>query len=390
MHPLLLGFHTQLHFLSVASHMSQKVNSFAALKNTLVEDKTRPLIWDESAPLFKEALSQYQDFLKGVTIYHATKRLPQASRGHLIMENSHLKIYAHEREAGRGEGPIVLFVPSLLNHGHIFDLLPDHSFFDYLTSKGVCPLLVEWKSPTPETLAAQGLGDYVLKLSQALHELVAMIPQGFHLAGYCMGGLLSLAVAEESRLPFKGIALLATPWLFEKTSSLSSDKIEELLSPFLDEKKCIPSSFLQLMFHSIEPFSIQKKFQELARKKDQGVDPSRFFLALEDWLTALRPLPWDVFKECLTDWYDANTPYHHHQIAGKKVRLDALPHTLVVIPTQDKIVKRDSALPLVDALPNPHVLMPELGHVGILVSQKAKEAFWEPFVHWLNKPTHHH
>lgn len=390
MHPLLLGFHTRLHFHSVVSHMSQQGNAFAALKNTHIEDKIRSLIWDESAPLFKEALSQYQDFLKGITIYHATKRLPQAPGGHPIIQNSHLEIYGHEMEPGRDEAPIVLFVPSLLNHGHIFDLLPDHSFFGYLKSKGVHPLLVEWKSPTPETLTAQGLSDYVQKLSQGLHELAAMSPRGFHLAGYCMGGLLSLAVAEESRLPLKGITLLATPWLFEKTSSLSSEKIEELLSPFLDEKKCIPSSFLQLMFHSIEPFSIQKKFQDLARKKDQGVDPSRFFLALEDWLTALRPLPWDIFKECLTDWYDANKPYHHHHIAGKKVRLDALPPTLVVIPTQDKIVKKDSALPLAEALPNPHVLMPELGHVGILVSQKAKEAFWEPFVHWLNKPTPHH
>ena len=46
-----------------------------------------------------------------------------------------------------GDGPRVLFVPSLVNRAYVLDLAPGHSMLRWLAGQGAHPLLLDWGWP---------------------------------------------------------------------------------------------------------------------------------------------------------------------------------------------------------------------------------------------------
>ena len=57
--------------------------------------------------------------------------------------------------------------------------------------------------------------------------------------------------------------------------------------------------------------------------------------------------------------------------------------TLVVLPSRDRIVPPRSAEALAGALPNPTMLRPPFGHIGMMASAQAPDAVWQPIAEWL-------
>lgn len=113
-----------------------------------------------------------------------------------------------------GVGPPVLFIPSLINRGYILDLSERHSLLRWLAGQGVNPWLVDWGYPG-EAERRFGLDDYIAgRLDHALDAVAELTGGPVALAGYCMGGLLALALAQRRRAQVTGLALLATPWDF--------------------------------------------------------------------------------------------------------------------------------------------------------------------------------
>ncbi|MEE2981179.1 MAG: alpha/beta hydrolase, partial [Pseudomonadota bacterium] len=88
----------------------------------------------------------------------------------------------------------VLFVPSLVNRSYILDLSRRRSLMRWLASKGLRPLLVDWGPPG----AAENrfdVADYIIKrLEPALDAARTLAGGPVTVAGYCMGGLLALAL----------------------------------------------------------------------------------------------------------------------------------------------------------------------------------------------------
>ena len=109
------------------------------------------------------------------------------------------------------------------------------------------------------------------------------------------------------------------------------------------------------------------------------------FVALEDWLNDGVPLVAAVARECLGSWYGANDPAQNRwQIAGKLIDAKRVScPSLVVIPTQDRIVPPESAEALVAALPNAERMTPSLGHIGMVVGSRAEASLWEPLARWI-------
>jgi polyhydroxyalkanoate synthase len=286
-----------------------------------------------------------------------------------------------------GVGPPVLFVPSLINRAYILDLTERHSLLRWLARQGVNPWLVDWGYPG-EAERRFGLDDYIAgRLSRALDAVAELTGGPVALAGYCMGGLLALALARLRPARVTGIALLAAPWDFHAGDGGRGRALAALLpalEPQLQLFGALPVDSLQMLFAGLDPFGIQRKFEAFAGL-DPDSDRARMFVALEDWLNDGIPLAAPVARECLAGWYGENSPAEGRWlVAGSPVepaRID-IP-AIALMPQKDRIVPHPSAAALADIMPRCRALTVDAGHIGMVVGSGMRRAVWEPLRDWI-------
>ncbi len=284
----------------------------------------------------------------------------------------------------------ILIVPSLINRSYVLDLSAERSLCRWLADQGFRPYLMDWGAPD-ETEQRFSLTDYVAGyLEQALDQILSAADgEPPVLLGYCMGGLLTLALSQRREKDVAGLALLATPWDFHAgAEALSQEQLALMTSTYLPlaaQLGYLPVDALQSLFALLEPMAVTRKFVGFAQL-DQESDEARSFVAVEDWINDGVPLAAPVTRECLEGWYRQNlTVDGNWEIAGEKVVPGNLKlPCLGIVPAQDRIVPPESALALCTALKSVEVLRPRSGHVGMLVGQHALEDTWQPLVSWLD------
>ncbi len=343
------------------------------------------------AGLDRQLYQRHTALLDGIAAYrqHPYRRdLPPAPE---VWREGTTRLLDYGALSGAGEtsvgGRPVLVVPSLINRAYVLDLTAQTSLLRWLAGKGVRPYLLDWDRPGTEERGFT-LTDYIAgRLESALDAVLAATGERPVVLGYCMGGLLALALALRRRADLSGLALLATPWDFHADSGAQGDQAAStatLLSPLLDTLGELPVDAIQMLFAGLDPQQVVRKFLAFAR-----LDPTHrkavAFVALEDWLNDGVPLAAPVARECLAGWYGENTPAAGRwRVAGKAVdpaRLD-LP-CLGIIPSGDRIVPPASALALCEAIPNTEILRPAAGHIGMVVGGRAADLVWQPLLTWL-------
>ncbi len=284
-------------------------------------------------------------------------------------------------------GPAVLIVPSLINRYTILDLVRERSFVRTLAGKGLRPLVLDWGEPGAAERDLT-LSDYITgPLSEAADHAVRLAGGPVALCGYCMGGLLALALAVRWPADVACLALLATPWDFHAERPAEArllGSLVECLPLFTGDADCVPVSVIQSLFMALDPFLAERKFIRFAGLDPAG-DAAKSFVALEDWINDGVPLARRVALECARSWYRDNDPARGAwRVAGRPVRPDEVSApTLVVLPSRDKIVPPRSAEPLASAIPHATVLRPPFGHIGMMASVTAPDAVWRPISEWL-------
>lgn len=285
-----------------------------------------------------------------------------------------------------GEGPPVLFVPSLVNRPDVLDLLPDHSMLRWLAANGVRPLLLDWGWPD---LAERRftLTDYVAgRLERAIDAAARIAGRVPHLAGYCMGGTIAVAAAQR-RPDLPGLALLAAPWDFHAAGAEGARRLASLLplmEPALAFNDALPIDLLQSLFSVIDPHGVGDKYRAFASQDPDG-PRARMFVALEDWLNDGVPLAASVARECIGGWYGENAPARGAwRIAGlpvdpSRLRMPAF----VAAPARDRLVPPESARPLARLIPGAVLHEPASGHIGMVAGASAEPALWRPLRDWL-------
>jgi polyhydroxyalkanoate synthase len=245
--------------------------------------------------------------------------------------------------------PTVLVVPSLINRYYILDLLPERSFLQHLASSGLRPLVIDWQAPGSQERHFD-LVDYIagrLETASAAARQIANGPIG--VVGYCMGGLLALALSLRHQRQVACLALLATPWNFHAKGiqsqclAFAADSLARLKG----RVGSVPVEAIQTVFYLLDPFTSVRKFIRFA-SLDPDADEVRSFVALEDWINDGVPLPIRVARSCARSWYRDNQPGRGlWRVAGELVRPQALRRpALIVVPRRDRIVPPDSAEPL--------------------------------------------
>jgi polyhydroxyalkanoate synthase len=344
---------------------------------------------DKLSTALDRAVAERADaFLRGVEAYRQHPYSRSTNRTRVLWQEGSTRLLDYGRGGG---GPTVLVVPSLINRYYVLDLLPGHSFLRFLAQRGFRPLVVDWGAPAPEERAF-GLADYITgRLSRALDVALAIGGSPPAVIGYCMGGLLALALAQRRQADIACLSLLATPWDFHaerpEQAQLLAAAIENLPA-WLGPLETVPVEILQTLFWSLDPLLAERKFVRFA-----GLDPggaaARGFVALEDWINDGVPLAWETAVECARSWYRDNDPAHNRwRIAGDVVRPQQFEKpALVVLPSRDRIVPPRSAAALADLLPDATVLRPAYGHIGMITAAGAPDAVWAPIADWLRGHT---
>jgi polyhydroxyalkanoate synthase len=289
-----------------------------------------------------------------------------------------------------GKGTPVFFVTSLINRFYIVDLSARRSLVRFLAAHGIRPLVIDWGSPGEEERRFS-LDDYVAgRLARAFAAAQGLGGGPMPVVGYCMGGLLALALALRQKKEVSGLVLLATPWDFHTEAKVQAKAAAALVGdPFaavLDKLGELPVDVLQSLFHWLDPYLSLRKFLAFSRL-DPASSEARDFVALEDWANDGVPLAAAVARECLGNWYGDNTPGRGTwQVAGEVVRPQSFTApSLVIVPQRDRIVPPASALALAEQMPGARVIAPPLGHIGMVVSRRAPELVWQPLLDWLRE-----
>jgi polyhydroxyalkanoate synthase len=282
----------------------------------------------------------------------------------------------------------VLVVPSLINRWEVLDLTPEKSLLRAMAHAGLRPYLVDWGTPDADERQFD-LDAYVARLDRALGFVAKRARRRPAVMGYCMGGTLTVALAALRPRRIAGLALLAAPWDFhaDKTGHAFLLSAGPLLARLAEQAGELPVDILQTLFWSLDPWLAVKKFGRFL-----GMDPAsetaREFVLLEDWLNEGPPLAGPVARECLVGWYGENLPATGQWTVGGKrivpsrIKLPAL----VMIPSGDRIVPPLSAAALAEpqrGLKNATRLDLPLGHIGMVVSGRARELCWTPLLDWL-------
>jgi polyhydroxyalkanoate synthase subunit PhaC len=284
---------------------------------------------------------------------------------------------------GSAADPAVLFVPSLINRAYVLDVAPGQSMMRWLAGQGVRPLLLDWGWPGPLERTFS-LTDYI---AGRLERALLAVEQPVVLAGYCMGGLLTLAAALRRPDCVRALALLATPWDFHAVDADQAERLAKALpvfEPLLAAAGALPTDILQALFAVPDPRSIAAKYRAFGRM-DQASPAALCFVALEDWLNDGVPLAAPVAREALAGWYGANsTGRGAWRVAGQAVDpCELAMPSFVAAPGRDRIVPPESALPLARLIPGAVLHQPAAGHIGMAAGPRAQSVLWEPFLGWL-------
>ncbi|MDF2766667.1 MAG: poly-beta-hydroxybutyrate polymerase [Rhodospirillales bacterium] len=330
----------------------------------------------------REGRRRYGEFLEGVLAYrrHPYRRA-LTDPPELWREGStRLLDYAP------GGGVPVLVVPSLVNRSYVLDLTPERSLLRRWAAEGLRPLLLDWGRPG-EAERGFDLTGYILRLERALDVVIETAGRPAAAVGYCMGGLLALALAQRRAADLGGLVLLATPWDFHAERAEEARRVGAIgaaLMPFVEAWGELPLDLLQAFFAMVDPMQVPRKFLGFAGL-DPASDKARLFVALEDWLNDGVPLAAGVAQECLVGWYGENRPGSGSwQVAGEAVRPERLRlPSLVVVPGADRIVPPMTALALAERIPAAERLDPHAGHIGMVVGGGADRLMWEPVRRWI-------
>ncbi|WP_367120054.1 alpha/beta fold hydrolase [Sphingomonas sp.] len=313
--------------------------------------------------------------LRGVRAYQ------QAPRGRPMRQARRIarRGRASLRDFG-GDGTPIVFVPSLINGSEILDLDRDRSLMRWLRDQGMRVMLVDWGIPG----AAErdlGLAGHVEKL---LLPLLSRLPEPPILAGYCLGGTLAAAAAQA--MPARGLAMIAAPWRFSGFPPGSRLRLAELWESAREpagQTGLLPMEIMQAAFWKLDPARTLAKFESIGRRAaDRRALTS--FARVEDWANAGPPMTFAAARDLMEGFFLKDLPgTGGWRVAGRPIDLSSLPcPVLEVVSTTDRIVPHRSAAGIGDRLTL------NLGHVGMIVSGRAKALLWQPLREWLSQTPH--
>lgn len=344
--------------------------SALAPKLSAPQHRPRPL------PLFLDLLrsetgadaERMKRALDGLRRYQEFRRAPPPQPMPIVAERQGAAV----RDYG-GPGPPVLFVPSLINPPSVLDLSEERSLLRWLAARGHHVLLLDWGWPDARR---SGLS-VTAHIEQILLPLVEELGERPALVGYCLGGTMALGAARAAGTP--AVAAIAAPWHFAGFPDVARSSLAALWKGArgtADALGMLPMEVLQSAFWSLDPARTVAKFESFV---DAEGAQAEAFVTLEDWANDGPPLAAAAARELFEDFFAGDVPGRGAwRVAGEIAIPAAIPRPVLdIVSTVDRIV------PAATAAAAGERLELGLGHVGMVVGGRAREALWEPLDRWL-------
>lgn len=274
-----------------------------------------------------------------------------------------------------GDGPPVVFVPSLINPPSVLDLSEERSLLRWLAGRGHHVMLLDWGWPDERRSGLSVAGH----VECILLPLLAKLGRPPALAGYCLGGTMALAAAQLAEAC--AVATIAAPWRFSGFPDEARASLADLWArseAAADSLGVLPMEVLQSAFWSLDPARTVAKFEAFAEADGAK---AREFVTLEDWANDGPPLAAAATRELFEDFFAADrTGRGDWRVGGQAIDPAGLACPFLdIVSTVDRIVPAASAAPAGERLEL------GLGHVGMVVGSRAREALWEPLERWLSR-----
>jgi polyhydroxyalkanoate synthase subunit PhaC len=247
-------------------------------------------------------------------------------------------------------------------------------------------LIIDWAEPEKDIT----FDDYIVHhLAPLLRQIIA---DGFDIKGiigYCMGG--TIIAALTSAFPeFKTIlskhVLIAPPWDFSYQSIDQMTRLQSLAIQTHVMDDVVPNDFVQSLFWAVDPLQVLKKF-----RKFPNVTNADRFVRVEDWLNEGRAVSKSVIQTCLFDWYrDNKIMAGEWRINNTIVTLNNMGNdTMIIYGKNDNLVPYDSIKPMKKLLSQGQFIAVDTGHIGLMASDKSRNAAWKPIAEFLKKDKVH-
>jgi polyhydroxyalkanoate synthase len=351
-------------------------NAGASIASNLSAPQHRP----RPLPLFLEMLRsetagdafRMKAALKGLRAYQSaprTLRLPAPFEAGKI---GRVRIHGYA-EAGKP----ILFVPSLINGCEILDLSVKNSMMRGLAASGLRPFLLDWGTPGPDE-ADLDIGGHV---ERYLLPTLDMLGPDTVLAGYCLGGTMSIAAAALAQPP--ALLLIAAPWDFSGFSSHTRNDLLQLWEGAASAAEALgllPAEILQQIFWRIDPVRTIAKFEEFSSKDPESAE-GRNYVAVEDWANDGPPMTFSAGRQLMKSLMVENISGQGiWTVAGEKIRPDRLHMPVLnIASTIDRITPEATALRRGERLSLAE------GHVGMVVGRKAPGSLWHHIARWVSQ-----
>lgn len=310
--------------------------------------------------------------LRGLRFYQQAERIARPAPAPVIARVGRASI----RDYG-GDGPTVLFIPSLINPPDVLDIDEERSLLRWLATRGLRPLLVDWGTPLGEEREL-GIAGHVETMLLPLIDAIG-VPTA--LVGYCLGG--TMAIAAAALRPVTALGLIATPWRFGAYPDSTRDALQDLwrtAEPATDALGVLPMEILQAAFWRLDPARTVAKY-EAHGVRDPADPQSRAFVRLEDWANDGPPLTRGAARELFLDLFDADLPGKRQWRVGGAI-ID--PRTLTM-PMLEIASTTDHIVPAATTPGVGERIDLALGHVGMIVGSRAKQSLWVPLAEWLSR-----
>lgn len=338
-----------------------------------------------------EQLNKYYNFLDEIINFRRIKIAPTPYIRLDEVGVSKLLFYSNNSVPGESKYHLLL-VPSLINKPYIFDLLPNRSFIEYLISNGVDVYMIDWGKPN-QMGRYYSFEDYICLIYNIFVEKVKKFlnTKDINIMGYCIGGTLSFIYASMYPKNVRSLINLASPidfsnaGILRKWVDLSGIKVETIVEAFGN----IPPEFMYIVFSTLKPVNRLTAIRTLIERHDD-IEFIQFYKAMELWTSDNIPFPGKFGIQYINDFYKKNKLYKEELIInGEKINLKKYKNKFLnILSSDDHIVPLGAALiaeELIGSEDKKSLIYNNVGHVGLMVGNFAKNNTWKQIVKWIKE-----
>ncbi|WP_156680948.1 alpha/beta fold hydrolase [Sphingomonas profundi] len=328
--------------------------------------------------------------IKGLEFLSAPRQPVGACEKDVLHRRGTLNLYHYRPLVDEVYRVPVLLVMAPSNKGYIFDLARGQSLVEFLLMRGYDVFMIDWAAPRSDekTLA---LKDYVLDfLPDCIDRVLAATGEpDVSLAGYCMGGTLSVLYATLfPEGPLKNLVCFATPIDFAQMTLFRawSDKAHFDVDRLVDRVGNIPGDLILGAFDLMRPANRTAGVLHLWNNmwNDEFVKSYRMF---DRWAAETLPLPGEFFRDITKQFMWANALYEDAlEIGGRPARLAAITAPVCnIIAQHDHVVPFEAAHPLTQKISSSEVFETVVkgGHVSVVAGVAALKRLWPTIDTWL-------